>query len=147
MLLPYTVRELSQPSGLFSQSAPEIRLPSVNRSHPPPDQIHGADTGPTAWITEHANGYDDIQVTAGIPVVWTIVADEASLNGCNNVLVLPEFNQQIKLEVGTTTITFTPDEPGVYPYTCWMGMPQNTITVTEKEQKAILPQARKENKP
>lgn len=78
----------------------------------------------------HTNGYDDIQVTAGIPVVWTIIADEASLNGCNNELIIPEFNQQVKLEAGSTTIAFTPQEPGVYPYTCWMGMLKNTITVT-----------------
>lgn len=87
--------------------------------------------------TLHVNGYDDIQVTAGIPVVWTIQADEAALNGCNNEVVLPEFGQQVKLGVGTTTITFTPEEPGVYPYTCWMGMLKNTITVTEDQ--AVLP--------
>ena len=81
--------------------------------------------------TLHANGYDDIQVTAGIPVIWTITVDKASLNGCNNEVVLPQFDQQIKLEVGTTTIAFMPEEPGVYPYTCWMGMLQNTITVVE----------------
>ena len=82
--------------------------------------------------TLHANGYDDIQVTAGIPVIWTIIVDDKSLNGCNNEIFLPAFDQQVKLEVGITTILFTPDEPGVYPYTCWMGMLQNTITVTEE---------------
>ena len=81
--------------------------------------------------TLRANGYDDIQVTAGIPVIWTIIVDENALNGCNNELYLPAFDQQLKLEVGITTISFMPEEPGVYPYTCWMGMLQNTITVTE----------------
>ncbi|MBQ7801435.1 MAG: sulfite exporter TauE/SafE family protein [Oscillospiraceae bacterium] len=82
--------------------------------------------------TLRANGYDDIQVTAGTPVIWTIVVDEEALNGCNNEIYLPAFNQQVKLEVGTTTISFMPKEPGTYPYTCWMGMLQNTITVTEE---------------
>ena len=81
--------------------------------------------------TLHVNGYDDIQVTAGTPVIWTIVVEEEALNGCNNEIYLPAFDQQIKLEVGTTTISFMPEEPGVYPYTCWMGMLQNTITVIE----------------
>lgn len=82
--------------------------------------------------TLHANGYDDIQVTAGIPVIWTITVDPSALNGCNNEIYLPAFNQQVKLEEGTTTISFMPEEPGVYTYTCWMGMLQNTITVTEE---------------
>lgn len=82
--------------------------------------------------TLHANGYDDIQVKAGTPVIWTIIVDEKSLNGCNNEIFLPAFDQQVKLEPGTVTIFFMPEEPGVYPYTCWMGMLQNTITVIEE---------------
>ena len=91
--------------------------------------------GDTQYVTTtlHVNGFDDIQVSAGIPVVWTITVEEETLNGCNNEIVLPAFNQQVKLEAGTTTITFTPEEPGVYPYTCWMGMLQNTITVVQEQ--------------
>lgn len=81
--------------------------------------------------TLRANGFDDIQVVAGIPVVWTIVADEASLNGCNNELVLPAFDQQVPLSAGTTTIRFTPENAGSYPYSCWMGMLRNTILVVD----------------
>lgn len=80
--------------------------------------------------TLHPDGYDDIQVVAGIPVVWTITADASDLNGCNGELVLPAFGQQVKLAEGTTTIEFTPQEPGSYPYSCWMGMLRNTIIVT-----------------
>lgn len=89
--------------------------------------------GSTQYLTTtlHANGYDNIQVAAGIPVVWTILADDTSLNGCNNSFVLPEFNQQITLKTGVNTVTFTPGEPDVYPYTCWMGMLKNTITVID----------------
>lgn len=90
--------------------------------------------GDTQYVTTtlRPNGYDNIQVVADIPVVWTIIADAQSLNGCNNELVLPEFDQQIKLEEGATIITFTSTQPGVYSYTCWMGMLQNTITVIDK---------------
>lgn len=95
--------------------------------------------GDTQYVTTtlRANGFDDIQIAAGIPVVWTIVADEASLNGCNNEIVLPAFDKQVKLEAGTTTITFTPEHTGSYPYSCWMGMLRNTITVIDKEGNAI----------
>ena len=97
--------------------------------------VTAAVEGGTQYVatTLHANGFDDIQVVAGIPVVWTIVADEASLNGCNNEIVIPAFGQQVKLEAGTTTITFTPEHTGSYPYSCWMGMLRNTITVIDKE--------------
>ena len=78
-----------------------------------------------------ANGYDDIEVTAGIPVEWTIIADGDSLNGCNNEIVLPAFDRQVRLTEGENRITFTPEEAGTYPYSCWMGMLRNTITVTE----------------
>ena len=89
----------------------------------------------TQYVTTtlHANGFDDIRVVAGVPVEWTIVADAESLNGCNNEIVLPEFGQQVKLEVGSNTIRFTPERAGSYPYSCWMGMLRNTITVVEAE--------------
>lgn len=77
------------------------------------------------------NGYADIQVEAGIPVVWTMVAEESSLNGCNREIILSDFDQRIKLEAGENVISFLPEEAGTYTYSCWMGMLHNTITVTE----------------
>ncbi|MCD7713269.1 MAG: sulfite exporter TauE/SafE family protein [Firmicutes bacterium] len=90
--------------------------------------------GDVQYITTtlHSNGYDDIQVTVGIPVVWTIEADEDSLNGCNNQIVLSAFNQQVTLSEGETIIEFTPEQTGTYTYSCWMGMLKNTITVVDE---------------
>ena len=87
----------------------------------------------TQYLTTqlHANGYDNIQVKAGIPVIWTIVASSQDLNGCNNELVIPAFGQQIQLKEGTTEISFFPETAGTYSYSCWMGMLRNVITVTE----------------
>ena len=87
----------------------------------------------TQYVTTtlHSNGFEDIQVTAGMPVVWTIVADAESLNGCNNEIVIPAFEQQVKLQVGETMIRFTPESAGSYPYSCWMGMLRSTITVVD----------------
>lgn len=83
--------------------------------------------------TLHVNGYDDIQVVAGIPVEWTILVENDALNGCNNELVLPFANQQIKLVEGKNIIEFIPEKAGQYTYSCWMGMLRNTITVLEDE--------------
>ena len=98
--------------------------------------VTAAQEGGVQYVTTslRSNGFDDIQVAQGIPVVWTIVADEESLNGCNNEIVLPAFDQQIKLEAGENTIRFTPETPGSYPYSCWMGMLRNTITVISTEE-------------
>lgn len=87
----------------------------------------------TQYVTTrlHPNGYDDIEVRAGVPVLWTIEVTEDDLNGCNKELVLPEFDRQIALTVGENQITFLPETPGTYTYTCWMGMLKNTITVTD----------------
>lgn len=83
--------------------------------------------------TLHVNGYDDIQVVAGIPVEWTILVENDALNGCNNELVLLFANQQIKLVEGKNIIEFIPEKAGQYTYSCWMGMLRNTITVLEDE--------------
>ena len=106
-----------------------IMLPTPQEGAP----VAAVVDGDAQYVTTplRPNGFDDIQVTAGIPVVWTIWADPSSLNGCNNEIVLPAFDQQVKLEVGETTITFTPEKTGSYPYSCWMGMLRNTIIVTE----------------
>ncbi|SBV97024.1 exported hypothetical protein [uncultured Eubacteriales bacterium] len=89
--------------------------------------------GDAQYVTTrlHINGYDDVQVAAGDAVVWTIVAEEGSLNGCNNELVLPAFDQQVCLQEGENVITYTPERVGRYVYSCWMGMLRNTITVVE----------------
>ena len=97
------------------------------------DRIVAVVDGDTQYVTTtlHANGYDDIQVTAGIAVEWTILADSADLNGCNNEIVLPFAGQQIRLSEGENTICFLLEEAGTYPYSCWMGMLRNTVTVVE----------------
>lgn len=106
-----------------------VALPAAQEGAP----VAATVEGDTQYVTTtlRSNGFDDIQVTAGIPVVWTIIASQSSLNGCNNEIVLPAFDRQVKLEAGETTITFTPEAAGSYPYSCWMGMLRNTIIVTE----------------
>lgn len=76
-------------------------------------------------------GYEPIVVQNGIPVQWTIKANQGTLNGCNNSIVIPKFNLRRDLAVGDTIIEFTPTSSGTVPYSCWMGMIRSKITVVD----------------
>ena len=76
-------------------------------------------------------GYPDITVQAGVPVHWNIHADAEKITGCNNEMVIPALNLRVPLSEGDNIVEFTVDEPGVIPYTCWMGMLRGTITAVE----------------
>ncbi len=73
--------------------------------------------------------YEPIVVQAGIPVQWNIQAGAGDINGCNNRIVIPEYNLEKSLEPGDNIIEFTPDKSGVVPYSCWMGMIRSQISV------------------
>ena len=73
--------------------------------------------------------YTPIVVQKGIPVKWTIKVDPGDLNGCNNPVTIPKYNQQYKLVPGDNLIEFTPEEEGNITYTCWMGMISSNIKV------------------
>ncbi len=76
--------------------------------------------------------YEPITVTKGIPVKWIIQAEPGEITGCNNTIVIPEYNIEKPLETGNNIIEFTPTETGKFTYSCRMGMIRSTITVTEK---------------
>ncbi|GAB6392669.1 MAG: sulfite exporter TauE/SafE family protein [Treponematales bacterium] len=73
--------------------------------------------------------YPAITVQAGIPVKWTILAPEGSINGCNNRVIIPQYNIQHRFRPGENVIEFTPEETGKFRYSCWMGMIRSSITV------------------
>jgi uncharacterized protein len=75
--------------------------------------------------------YQPITVQKGIPVKWTIQAQAGDINGCNNKIIIPKYNKELKLAVGDNVIEFTPTESGVIPYSCWMGMIKSQITVVD----------------
>ena len=66
--------------------------------------------------------YPDITVRAGEPVEWKIEAAESNINGCNNKIIQQDFGIEHSFEKGENVIYFTPEEEGVYTYSCWMGM-------------------------
>lgn len=76
--------------------------------------------------------YPEIVVQKGIPVRFNLHAEAKNLNGCNNAIVIPEFNIEKSLEPGDNIVEFTPQETGTYGYTCWMGMISSKITVVDE---------------
>ncbi len=77
--------------------------------------------------------YDDIIVQKGKKVKLIINVQENYLTGCNNVVMINEFNIKKKLEVGENIIEFTPDKVGTYSMNCWMNMITNNIKVIDDE--------------
>ena len=78
-----------------------------------------------------SNSYPAITVVAGTPVRWTIDAPQGSINGCNDTMIIPEYDVEHAFRTGANVIEFTPDKAGVFQYSCWMGMIRSTITVVE----------------
>jgi len=78
-----------------------------------------------------SSGYspDYFKVKAGIPVRWEI-ADKGT-SGCTNAIISKSlFNGEIPLSPGKTSIKeFTPQKPGRYKFSCWMGMISGIIEV------------------
>ena len=90
------------------------------------------DDGTQLVVTQlYEDGYDDIQVSAGVPVVWIVEVDEEALNGCNNQIVCTTFDLTCDLTAGSNVIEFTPAQTGTYTFSCWMGMLHGTIEVVE----------------
>lgn len=107
-----------------------IRLPSIG-SNETTDMLQAVIDNNVQYITTELQpgSYDKIKVKKGIPVKWTIIAGEGSLNGCNNEIIIPEYGIDIKLEQGVNIIEFTPQKEGNIPYSCWMGMIKSNIVV------------------
>lgn len=75
--------------------------------------------------------YPSITVRAGTPVKWVIDAPEGSINGCNNTVIIEEYDIEYTFKTGENVIEFTPAKTGSFRYSCWMGMIRGTIDVVE----------------
>jgi sulfite exporter TauE/SafE/copper chaperone CopZ/plastocyanin len=69
------------------------------------------------------------QVKAGVPVRWEIT--DGGFSGCTNaVMARGLFNGTLPLVRGGTAVAeFTPEKPGHYKFSCWMGMVSGIIEV------------------
>lgn len=107
--------------------------PGASAPDVPPGQAVLAADGLTQTVrTELDWGtYQPLTVKVGVPVIWTLHAEPDKLTGCNNELVIPALKLRAPLSAGDNVIEFTPEEPGVIAFTCWMGMLCSSITVVE----------------
>lgn len=112
-------------------SLSNLSIPANNNSQSSTAQTEIIDGVQNVTTTLASGRYEPIRVQAGTPVKWTIKADPGTINGCNNRLIIPEYEIEKQLEVGENVITFTPTQTGEFQYSCWMGMIRSTITVTE----------------
>ena len=77
-------------------------------------------------------GYDPatVEVVVGRPVRLDFYRDET--DSCSETVVISEFGISKKLQpFHTTSVEFTPDEPGTYPFHCGMNMLHGSIVVKE----------------
>lgn len=108
-----------------------LSIQSISNDQQEITQSQVADNVQEVDTTLASGQYEPIQVKAGIPVKWTITAEEGTVNGCNGEIVIPEYGIQQTLKTGENVIEFTPTEAGNFSYSCWMGMIRSTITVTK----------------
>lgn len=81
-------------------------------------------------MTADGSGYtpNGLYIQKNIPVKWII--DGKSLNSCNNSIIIPSLNKEVKLKNGENVIEFTPGDKDI-AFSCWMGMIRGVIKVVD----------------
>jgi len=76
---------------------------------------------------------NSFKVRAGVPVRWEIT--DTGTSGCTNAIISRSlFDGQIDLTPGQVSVKeFTPEKPGKYKFSCWMGMISGTIEVVDQQ--------------
>ncbi|MFH1850016.1 MAG: sulfite exporter TauE/SafE family protein [archaeon] len=72
---------------------------------------------------------DKFVLKKGVPVRWII--DGKEINGCNNAIQVPKLGLKFDIRKGEQVIEFTPEEEGVIPWSCWMGMIPGVFVVKD----------------
>lgn len=85
----------------------------------------------TVEVEVQPSAFGAIIVQKGIPVEFNLKAKSGVLSGCNNAIIIPDFNIEKDLTVGNNIIEFTPSSIGEFSYTCWMGMIKSYIVVVD----------------
>jgi sulfite exporter TauE/SafE/plastocyanin domain-containing protein len=88
--------------------------------------------------------YPAIVVQQGIPVKWTIDAPQGSINGCNNRMIIREYNIEHRFKPGENVSEFTPEKTGRFSYSCWMGMIRSSITVVAEGANTVATESESE---
>jgi len=124
------ISSLSDLGIAFSQpSGPGKNNPSQNNGDFPPivngKQILKMDASSRGYSPSY------LKVKAGIPVRWEIT--DKGTSGCTNAVISKSlFEGEISLTPGQTSVKeFTPEKPGKYKFSCWMGMVSGIIEVVD----------------
>jgi sulfite exporter TauE/SafE/copper chaperone CopZ/plastocyanin len=115
---------------LFKPSRPSSGIADTTKELPPI-----VDGKQVLKMQASASGYvpSELAVRAGVPVKWEI--EDIGTSGCTNAVISRDlFEGQIDLTPGeTSTKEFTPEEPGSYRFSCWMGMVSGVIKVVDEK--------------
>ncbi len=106
-------------------------LARIERSDAPSVANKPAPAVQTIEMEANALGYKPSRFTLlrGVPVKWVINATK--ITSCNNRIVVPSLQLEFDLKPGLQTIEFTPEQAGVVPWSCWMGMIHGSFDVVE----------------
>ena len=85
-----------------------------------------------------------IVLQKGVPVKWKIHNDEAQ--SCVTGVVVPKLGLDVALKKGEQTIEFTPQQEGLIPWSCSMGMTTGTFKVVGEAAKPDAPNPQEEPK-
>lgn len=80
-------------------------------------------------VTRYGWTPDTFTLKKGVPVKWNI--DVKELTGCNNEIIVRDYDIDAKLKKGMNVVEFLPDETGTVRWSCWMGMIPGTFIVTD----------------
>jgi sulfite exporter TauE/SafE len=84
-------------------------------------------------FTGENNTPREIVLQKGVPVRWKIHNSEAQ--SCVNGVVVPKLGLDVPLKKGEQMIEFTPQQEGLMPWSCSMGMTTGTFRVVGEEAK------------
>lgn len=97
-------------------------------SEQPKEAVMSGDIQTVTTEVDYGN-YEPLRVKSGVPVEWTIIVPKGKLNGCNGEIIVPTYDIDVKLHEGENLVTFTPEQTGSVPYSCWMGMIKSSVIV------------------
>jgi uncharacterized protein len=80
-------------------------------------------------VTRYGWTPDTFTLKKGVPVKWNINVKE--LTGCNNEIIVRDYNIDVKLKKGMNVVEFTPTKTGTVRWSCWMGMIPGAFIVTD----------------
>lgn len=117
-------------SDVFASNSTSVNRAVAGNTADLPPMVNGKQV---VKITASSFSYTPqrIKMRANTPTVWEVTAQ--GISGCTNAIISRGlFEGQIDLVDGqVATKEFTSPKPGLYKYSCWMGMVSGTVEVVD----------------